>query len=155
MSTLRGINILGVKPFGWLGTIGVPQIPELEMGGVLKKGQVGLLEGKGGEAVIPLERNTGWLNKIADILNQKIGLGGFVTAIERAVSAPALHNVKAGTSFGEQDNSKLNRLIELFERFIAEDNGDMTVPIYIGNELIDEYIVNKNSRQKLRSGGHA
>ena len=59
------------------------------------------------------------------------------------------------TSFGEQDNSKLNRLIELFERFIAEDNGDMTVPIYIGNELIDEYIVNKNSRQKLRSGGHA
>ena len=155
LSTLRGINILGVSPFGWLGSISVPKIPELEQGGVLKKGQVGLLEGKGAEAVIPLERNTGWLNRIADILNQKIGLGGFVTAIERAVSAPALHNVKAGTSFGEQDNSKLNRLIELFERFIAEDNGDMTVPIYIGNELIDEYIVNKNSRQKLRSGGHA
>ena len=155
LSTLRGINILGVSPFGWLGSISVPKIPELEQGGVLKKGQVGLLEGKGAEAVVPLEKNTGWLNRIADILNQKIGLGSFATAIERAVSAPALHNVKAGTSFGEQDNSKLNRLIELFERFIAEDNGDMTVPIYIGNELIDEYIVNKNSRQKLRSGGHA
>ena len=155
LNRLRGINILGVSPFGWLGSISVPKIPELEQGGVLKKGQVGLLEGKGAEAVIPLERNTGWLNRIADILNQKIGLGSFATAIERAVSAPALHNVKAGTSFGEQDNSKLNRLIELFERFIAEDNGDMTVPIYIGNELIDEYIVNKNSRQKLRSGGHA
>lgn len=155
LNRLRGINILGVSPFGWLGSISVPKIPELEQGGVLKKGQVGLLEGKGAEAVVPLEKNTGWLNKIADILNQKIGLGGFVTAIERAVSAPALHNVKAGTSFGEQDNSKLNRLIELFERFIAEDNGDMTVPIYIGNELVDEYIVNKNGRQKLRSGGHA
>lgn len=155
LNGLRGINILGVSPFGWLGSISVPKIPELEQGGVLKKGQVGLLEGKGAEAVIPLERNTGWLNRIADILNQKIGLGSFATAIERAVSAPALHNVKAGTSFGEQDNSKLNRLIELFEKFIAEDNGDMTVPIYIGNELIDEYIVNKNSRQKLRSGGHA
>ena len=133
----------------------MPQIPLLEQGGVLKKGQVGLLEGKGAEAVVPLEKNTGWLNKIADILNQKIGLTNFVTAIERVVSAPALHNVKAGTSFGEQDNGKLNRLIELLEKFIAEDNGDMTVPIYIGNELVDEYIVNKNSRQKLRSGGHA
>lgn len=155
LSKLRGINILGVKPFGWLGTIGVPQIPELEMGGVLKKGQVGLLEGNGAEAVVPLERNTGWLNKIADMLNQRMGLGSFATAIRDAVSAPALHNVKAGTNITERDNSKLDRLIELFEKFLSEDNGDITVPIYIGNELINEYIVNKNSRQKIRSGGHA
>ena len=155
LGTLRDLKILGVSPFGWIGTISVPQIPELEQGGVLKKGQVGLLEGKGGEAVIPLERNTGWLNRIADILNQKIGLGSFATAIKSAVSAPALNNVKAGTSFTERDDSKLDRLIELLEKFISGENGDMTVPIYIGNELVDEYIVNKNSRQKIRSGGHA
>ena len=71
------------------------------------------------------------------------------------VDIPALNNVRAGSNVTEQSDSKIDRLIELFEKFLSEDNGDMTVPIYIGNELIDEYIVNKNSRQKLRSGGHA
>ena len=33
-------------------------VPQLEEGGVLKKGQVGLLEGNGAEAVVPLEKNT-------------------------------------------------------------------------------------------------
>jgi phage-related minor tail protein len=49
-------------------------VPQLEKGGVLKKGQVGLLEGNGTEAVVPLEKNTGWLDKIAERLNN--GLGG-------------------------------------------------------------------------------
>ena len=71
------------------------------------------------------------------------------------VDIPVLNNVRAGSNVTEQSDSKIDRLIELFEKFLSEDNGDMTVPIYIGNELIDEYIVNKNSRQKLRSGGHA
>ena len=71
------------------------------------------------------------------------------------VDIPVLNNVRAGSNVTEQSDSKIDRLIELFEKFLSEDNGNMTVPIYIGNELIDEYIVNKNSRQKLRSGGHA
>ncbi len=32
--TVRGIDILGFKPFEWLGEIGVPQIPKLATGGV-------------------------------------------------------------------------------------------------------------------------
>ena len=155
LNRLRSIDILGVRPFGWLGTIGVPQIPQLEQGGVLKKGQVGLLEGKGAEAVVPLEKNTGWLNKIADILNQKMGVGGFASAIKDAVNAPTLNNVKAGMSPTVQDDGKLGRLIELLEKFISEKNDDMTIPIYIGNELVDEYILNKNNRTTLRSGGRA
>lgn len=65
LEKIRGINILGVEPFGWISTINTPQIPELEKGGVLKKGQVGLLEGKGDEAVVPLEKNTGWIRNVA------------------------------------------------------------------------------------------
>ena len=42
-----------------------PLIPELEEGGVLEKGQVGLLEGNGDEAVVPLSKNTGWIDKVA------------------------------------------------------------------------------------------
>jgi hypothetical protein len=49
----------------------------------------------------------------------------------------------------------MDRLIELFKQFIESGDSDMTVPIYIGNELIDEYILNKNNRNVLRSGGHA
>lgn len=33
LNTLRGINILGVEPFGWIGQIDVPQIPMLATGG--------------------------------------------------------------------------------------------------------------------------
>ena len=66
---VRGVDIFGLKPFGWLPTINIPQIPQLYKGGVLEKGQVGLLEGSGAEAVVPLEHNDGWLTKIAEKLH--------------------------------------------------------------------------------------
>ena len=50
----------------------MPQIPLLAKGGVLRKGQIGLLEGNGAEAVVPLENNTKWIKKVAEELN-----GGF------------------------------------------------------------------------------
>ena len=56
LGKIKSIEIVGIKPFNWISTINTPQIPELEKGGVLKKGQVGLLEGKGDEAVVPLEK---------------------------------------------------------------------------------------------------
>ena len=65
LGKIKSIEIVGIKPFNWISTINAPQIPELEKGGVLKKGQVGLLEGKGDEAVVPLEKNTGWIRNVA------------------------------------------------------------------------------------------
>jgi hypothetical protein len=50
-------------------------VPKLERGGVLEKGQIGLLEGNGAEAVVPLEKNTEWLDKIADRLIGSLGGG--------------------------------------------------------------------------------
>lgn len=44
----------------------IDPIPELARGGVLKKGQIGFLEGDGAEAVVPLEKNTEWIKKVAD-----------------------------------------------------------------------------------------
>lgn len=43
-------------------------LPRLAKGGVLEKGQVGLLEGSGAEAVVPLERNKAWLSRVAEDL---------------------------------------------------------------------------------------
>lgn len=50
----------------------VEAVPKMNRGGVLEKGQVGFLEGDGAEAVVPLEKNTGWLNSIADRLNNRM-----------------------------------------------------------------------------------
>ncbi len=69
LDRIRDVEIAGFTPFsGLISRFTVPQIPELEQGGIVKKGQVGLLEGKGAEAVIPLERNTGGLKRITKML---------------------------------------------------------------------------------------
>ena len=126
-------------------------VPQMEQGGVLKKGQVGLLEGNGAEAVVPLEKNTGWLTRIADMLDERMaGRGTLITP-------PALENVRAGnrTESHNDNQSKIDELIELIKRLLEDDNEPTPIPIYIGNELVDEYILNKNSRTVLRSGGRA
>ena len=69
LQKVKDISIAGLKPFDWMPTISVPQIPKLYRGGVLEKGQVGLLEGSGAEAVVPLENNDAWLTKIAEKLH--------------------------------------------------------------------------------------
>lgn len=55
--------------------------PRLAKGGVLKKGQIGLLEGSGAEAVVPLEKNTQWLDEIAKRISIQSGMpGGYAYA---------------------------------------------------------------------------
>lgn len=61
---LPGINV---------GTVPNLSLPRLAKGGVLERGQIGLLEGTGAEAVVPLERNTAWLSKVAEDLNELQG----------------------------------------------------------------------------------
>lgn len=58
---LPGINV---------GTVSKISLPRLAKGGVLEKGQVGILEGSGAEAVVPLENNRAWLSKVAEDLNE-------------------------------------------------------------------------------------
>lgn len=60
-------DLTGLTAFGFnIKTLTAPQIPLLERGGILEKGQVGLLEGKGAEAVVPLDRNSAWISRVAD-----------------------------------------------------------------------------------------
>lgn len=77
LDKIRGVSIAGVEPFkNLISEISVPEIPELARGGVLKKGQVGFLEGDGAEAVVPLEKNLGWIKGIAAQLSQELGVSG-------------------------------------------------------------------------------
>lgn len=53
-----------------VGTVGKISLPRLARGGVLARGQVGILEGSGAEAVVPLEHNKAWLSRVAADLNE-------------------------------------------------------------------------------------
>lgn len=47
-------------------------MPRLYKGGVLEKGQVGLLEGSGAEAIVPLEKNKHWIRAVANEMKDQI-----------------------------------------------------------------------------------
>ena len=66
------IGLINKLPGVEISKIPLISLPRLERGGVLKRGQVGLLEGNGAEAVVPLERHTGWINRIAEQLDEKM-----------------------------------------------------------------------------------
>ena len=74
---ISGINYI-------TGAIGIPaipdipnvQLPRLEKGGVLEEGQVGLLEGNGAEAVVPLDQNDKWISAVAADMDAALGGNG-------------------------------------------------------------------------------
>lgn len=81
LNKIRTVEVAGITPFAdmWKeNPFTVPQIPELEAGGVLKRGQVGLLEGNGAEAVIPLENNKRWINATAKALKGALASEGVI-----------------------------------------------------------------------------
>lgn len=90
LDKIKSIEIAGVSPFEDLITrLDVPQIPELARGGVLKRGQMGLLEGRGAEAVVPLEKNTKWLDEIANRIYSRMttqASGGNAGALSQNVT---------------------------------------------------------------------
>lgn len=60
------ISVINAIPGVSINKLDKLNAPQLAEGGVLKKGQVGILEGNGAEAVVPLEKNTEWISKVAD-----------------------------------------------------------------------------------------
>jgi phage-related protein len=139
LEKIRGINILGVEPFGWISTINTPQIPELEKGGVLKKGQVGLLEGKGDEAVVPLEKNTGWIRNVATQIHDfvietknnpkditgNISSTGLLTALKAEVSDRIRNLEETITNLIDMLKEFFPELLEAFNVTVVLDDGTM------------------------------
>lgn len=69
----KGIGLINdaieLVPGDFVGKVSKITLPRLARGGVLEKGQVGLLEGSGAEAVVPLEHNRAWLSRVAQDLH--------------------------------------------------------------------------------------
>jgi hypothetical protein len=89
------INLANKLPGVNVGKVATVSLPRLEKGGVLERGQVGLLEGTGAEAVVPLERNRAWLSQVAQDLNELQG--------------------QPKSSIDQRIYSMMNQIIELLE----------------------------------------
>lgn len=90
---LPGINV---------GTVGKISLPRLAKGAVLEKGQVGILEGSGAEAVVPLENNRAWLSRLAEDLDDiQVQRGSFQYGNNQDVLV------------------RMNRIIELLESMLG------------------------------------
>lgn len=76
LDKIHGISIAGVKPFSWLNwRAPIPQLPELATGGVVKEATAAVIGEDGAEAVMPLEKNTGWIKKLAKEIAAEQGNG--------------------------------------------------------------------------------
>ena len=74
IGSINGIKIPDWVPeMGGTGLLNIPKIPRLYEGGVLERGQVGLLEGNGAEAVVPLENNQKWISAVANDMKGAMG----------------------------------------------------------------------------------
>lgn len=66
---------IGGKKFGFnISTIGTISIPRLATGGVVDQATVAMIGEAGQEAVVPLENNTGWMDKIAARIGEIISV---------------------------------------------------------------------------------
>lgn len=66
---------IGGETFGFnIGTIGTISIPRLAKGGVVDQATLAMIGEAGQEAVVPLENNTGWIDKIAAKIGEIISV---------------------------------------------------------------------------------
>lgn len=116
------ITLANKLPGVSIGTLGTLSLPRMAMGGVVKKATIAEIGEDGAEAVVPLERNTGWLRKVAQELNSYMTpAGGFdVTALL----------------------SKLDRIYERLDRLqVVLDSGELVGGIIdpVDEALNDKY----------------
>lgn len=72
------LDVINEIPGVDIGNVDEISLPRLATGGVLKRGQVGLLEGSGAEAVVPLENNKRWIAATARDLKQSLADEGLI-----------------------------------------------------------------------------
>lgn len=76
LGKVRNVSIAGISPFkNLISNINAPQIPLLAKGGIVRKATNAIIGEDGAEAVMPLEKNTGWINQLAKEISAEQGQG--------------------------------------------------------------------------------
>ena len=100
LNKIKNISIFGLKPFDWIYTISVPQIPRLAKGGITNGATLAEIGEAGREMVLPLESNTQWMDLLADKINQRQG---------RSIPTKLILQVN-GRTFGETAIENINEI---------------------------------------------
>lgn len=100
LNKIKSIEILGLKPFDWIDTISVPQIPKLAKGGITNGATLAEIGEAGREMVLPLEANTQWMDLLAEKINQRQG---------RSIPTKLILQVN-GRTFGETAIENINEI---------------------------------------------
>jgi hypothetical protein len=89
--------------------INIPKIPKLAQGGIIDSPTVAVVGEAGKEAVMPLERNTGWIDQLANKIGETIGGGS--------------GNINLTVKLGE--DTIFNKFIEYGKAKAFETNGEV------------------------------
>jgi len=121
----------------WFGlAINYVNLPRLEKGGILKKGQVGLLEGNGSEAVIPLEKNLGWIKQIAKGITENMLVD--ITPLMSLMSA--YHEISKSMLISVNSvMEKQNEILQTIPEAKSEYRGGGNTYNFYSPKPIDEY----------------
>lgn len=68
------IKIINKIPGVHISKIKKLDVVQMEEGGVLRKGQIGFLEGHGAEAVVPLDKNKKWIDAVAQQMKSSLAM---------------------------------------------------------------------------------
>lgn len=112
---IKGINKISFDVPDWVPVIGgkkfgfnIPMIPKLARGGIVDKPTTALIGEAGKEVVMPLENNTGWIDELADKLNDR-----------NSSDQPIQLVVKIG------EDTILNKFIDGINQKAFENNGEV------------------------------
>lgn len=107
VGSLLGLNPISLK-------LKELKLPRLAKGGVLERGQVGLLEGDGAEAVVPLDQNLKWLDRLKQLLTPIV-----TASMEALTTSIPTYGGMTSTNVFTNNNSDiaelLTRILHLLE----------------------------------------
>ena len=127
ISMINGaIKLINKIPGVHISKIKKLDLVQMEQGGVLKKGEIGLLEGNGAEAVVPLDKNKKWVDAVAQSMKSSL-----------AMSQPQIDY-----------RPQLNQIIA------AMQNGaTITINQTMNGQAFDRQVISAINRYNYRTGG--
>ena len=130
IAVINAIPGVSISPIGYLSA------PQLAKGGILAKGQVGILEGTGAEAVVPLDKNKAWIHALTlDFMDELANQRALYMSKSMAGSKPASGNLSEA---GSTESTY---------------TGDIIIPVSIGGRQIERIVIDAQRINALRTGG--
>lgn len=109
---IAGLNKIKIPDWvpSWMGGgkgFNIKYIPKLATGGVVNHPTTALIGESGAEAIVPLEKNTEWINRVAAQINTENNNGQIVVMLDRIIEA--INDKDFDVTIGDKDIYNANR----------------------------------------------